>query len=209
MSDASLGPIEQLVAELARLPGVGARSAQRLAHFIIQKSPQGSPHSLAKELAAALGRVAQEVSVCQQCRNLATGPLCSICADSKRRTRELCVVESVSDLQAIERLGTFRGRFFVLHGALSPLEGRTPEMLGLADLLRCIQTDQISEVILALNATLEGDTTALFLASSLAGLPVRLTRLASGVPHGGELEYLDRATLDRALSERRLFAADG
>jgi recombination protein RecR len=203
------GPVEQLVLELARLPGIGPRSASRLAHFIIHKSPRGAPHSMARELSVALRRVAEEVRLCERCRNLSTEPLCVLCADPRRQAQLLCVVESVSDLEAIERLGSFAGLYFVLHGSLSPMEGRGPDSIGLPALLGRVAQDAVSEVILALDATLEGDTTALFLASSIAAAKVRVTRLASGVPHGGELEYLDRATLGRAFLERRAFAAEG
>lgn len=200
------GPIERLVLELARLPGIGGRTAQRLAHFIIRQSPRGSPHRMADDLAAALRAVAEQVDLCGRCRNLATQPLCAVCADPRRNRRLICVVESVSDLDAIERLGSFDGVYFVLHGALSPLDAVGPQRLQL-DVLRRQVDEGATELILALNATLEGDTTALYLASSLADAPVTLTRLASGVPHGGELEYLDRATLGRALLERRAFCA--
>lgn len=200
------GPIERLVLELGRLPGIGGRTAQRLAHFIIRQSPKDSPHSMAHDLAAALRAVAEQVSLCARCRNLATQTLCAVCADPQRNQRLVCVVESVSDLDAIERLGSFDGVYFVLHGALSPLDAMGPQGLQLGVLRQRVE-EGASEFILALNATLEGDTTALYLASLLADTRVKLTRLASGVPHGGELEYLDRATLGRALLERRSFEA--
>ena len=202
-----LGAIDRLVAELARLPGIGARTAQRLAHFIIRQSPQGGAFSLARDLADALLQVDEEVRLCAACRNFATDVLCHVCRNTRRDPKLLCVVESVSDLSAIERAGAFLGRYFVLHGTLSPLEGMGPEQLQLELLQERIAHDAVDEVILALNATLEGDTTSLYIAGQLAHTNVKLSRLASGVPHGGELEYLDRTTLGRALVERRAFAA--
>lgn len=200
------GPIERLMLELGRLPGIGGRSAARLAYYIIRQSPKSQRHSLARDLAAALMAVDEQVGLCERCFNLATETFCSICCDSRREARTICVVESVSDLRALEHAGSFAGHYHVLHGALSPLEGVGPEALKVEHLQARVAADAVQEVILALNTTLEGDTTALYLATALQASGVRVTRLASGVPHGGELEYLDRATLGRAMADRRLFA---
>lgn len=189
--------------ELGRLPGVGERSAARLAYYIIKRSRDGSGPSLARDLAEALVEVDAKVRLCARCQNLCTEELCSLCRDARRDPKLLCVVEGVADLRAIDGAGTFAGGFYVLHGALSPLDGVGPEQLGLERLTARVQQEQVVEVILATNATLEGDATALYLAELMRPLGVTVSRLASGVPQGGELEYLDRATLGRALQERR------
>lgn len=189
--------------ELGRLPGVGERSAARLAYYIIKRSRDGHGPSLARDLAEALLEVDAKVQLCARCQNLCTEALCSICRDGRRDPKSMCVVEGVADLRAIDGAGTFAGTYHVLHGALSPLDGVGPEQLGLERLMDRVRTEQVGEVILATNATLEGDATALYLAEVLRPTGVRVTRLASGVPQGGELEYLDRATLGRALQERR------
>ncbi len=199
----STDPIRRLVLELARLPGVGERSAARLAFHILKHSVSSDGPSLARDLAGALGRVADEVGMCASCHSFATAERCRICEDPHRDGRLLCVVEGVADVQAIEQSGAFGGRYYVLHGALAPLEGIGPEELKLDELVARVRAGNLDEVILATNTDVEGDTTALYLAGQLRPLGVRVTRLASGVPMGGELEYLDQATVSRALSERR------
>lgn len=189
--------------ELGRLPGVGERSAARLAYYIIRRSREGIGPSLARDLAEALLEVDAKVRLCTRCQNLCTEELCPICRDGRRDPKAVCVVEGVADLRALEHAGSFTGSYYVLHGALSPLDGVGPEQLGLERLMARVADEQIGEVILATNATLEGDATALYLAEVLRPTGVVVTRLASGVPQGGELEYLDRATLGRALQERR------
>lgn len=197
-------PIARLIAELGRLPGIGERSAARLAYYIIRASQGASGQHLAQDLSQALVDVVAKVGLCQTCQNLCCGPLCSVCASPKRRGAMLCVVEGVEDLRAIERSG-FDGVYHVLHGALAPLDGIGPGELKIAELMRRLEAGGIEELILATNANMEGDATALYIASLVKPLGVKLTRLASGIPQGGELEYIDQATLGRALSERRAF----
>ena len=205
-------PIGQLVRQLGRLPGVGERSAARLATYIIRASCPGPAgraagrdlgDTLADDLAAALTRVAREVGMCERCGNLCAGPECAICADPRRHTAMLCVVEGVAQLQAIEGSGAHRGLYHVLHGALSPLDGIGPEQLNIGALVARVRAGGVQEVLVATGANVEGDTTALYLARLLLPLGPRLTRLASGVPLGGELEYLDHNTLGRAIRDRR------
>lgn len=195
-------PIQRLVLELARLPGIGERSAARLAFYIIKKSHGGGP-SMALDLAGALSQVADEIRLCEQCQNFCTAARCRFCSDSRRDLATLCVVEAVSDLRAIEESGAFRGRYHVLHGALAPLDGVGPTELRLDTIPERVSSEGFREVIIATNADVEGDSTALYLAKLLRPSGVRVTRLASGVPMGGELEYLDQATVGRALAERR------
>lgn len=200
-------PIQRLIRELCRLPGVGERSGGRLAYHIIKAScGPDAPTRLAADLAAALTEVSARVGACARCRNFATDDLCVICADPRRDRSLLCVVEQVGDVRAIEATGAYRGVYHVLHGALAPLEGVGPEELRLDLVRQRAQEDGVCEVIVATNPTVDGDATALYLARSLASLGRAVTRLASGVPLGGELEYLDAATLERALAQRRSFA---
>lgn len=199
-------PIQRLILELARLPGIGERSATRLAFHIIRWSQEGGARgSLARDLAAALIEVTEKVGLCASCQNLCAGETCAVCADTRRDPAVLCVVEGVPDLRAIESTATFRGRYHVLHGALAPLDGVGPEDLKIPELMGRVEGGGITEVILATNADVEGDATALYLAKLIKPLGVRVTRLASGIPLGGELEYIDQATLGRALDERREF----
>lgn len=196
-------PIQRLVLELARLPGIGERSAARLAYYIIRVSQGDSNLNLAQDLSSALTDAVESVRLCRQCQNLTTEDLCSICRDSQRDPKTLCVVESVADLRALESSGAFRGLYHVLHGALAPLEGVGPDDLKIPELLRRIEGGGTEEVILGTSANVEGDATALYLAKLLKPFDVRLTRLASGIPLGGELEFIDQGTLGRALAERR------
>lgn len=196
-------PIQRLVLELARLPGIGERSAARLAYYIIRVSQGESTLNLAQDLSSALTDAVESVRLCRQCQNLTTEELCSICRDTQRDRKTLCVVESVADLRALESSGAFRGLFHVLHGALAPLEGVGPDDLKIPELLRRLEAGGVEEVILGTSADVEGDATALYLAKLLKPFEVRLTRLASGIPLGGELEFIDQGTLGRALAERR------
>lgn len=199
-------PIQRLILELGRLPGVGERSAARLAYHIIKTSHgrAGKP-TLARDLAEALLEVEAQVGLCDTCHNLCAGPRCPICRDGRRDGTTLCVVETVADLRAVEQSGAHRGLYHVLHGALAPLDGIGPDDLKIKELLHRLHSTSCQEVILATNANVEGDATALYLARLIKPLQVRVTRLASGVPLGGELEFLDQATLGRALAERRVF----
>ncbi len=190
--------IEALAGALARLPGLGPRSARR-AVLHLMKRREGA----LLPLLAALETVAEKLSTCSICGNVDTRDPCTICADPRRDEKSLCVVEEVSDLWALDRSRLFPGRFHVLGGRLSALEGVRPEDLAIEPLLRRVAGGGIDEVVLAMNATLEGQTTAHYLAERLEKYPVRLTQLAHGLPVGGELDYLDEGTLAQALRARR------
>ena len=179
------------------LPGVGPKSAQRMALHLLERDRSGGAE-LARSLEDALQRVGQ----CERCRNLSETPLCSICADPRRDPRLLCIVESPGDVLAIEQAGGYRGRYFVLLGRLSPLDGIGPEELGLSALENLAREEEIEEVILATNPNVEGEATAFYLTRMLEPLVGRVTRIAHGVPLGGELEYVDGSTLAHALSGR-------
>jgi recombination protein RecR len=191
-------PLEDLIQLLAKLPGLGPRSARRAAlHLLKQRE------TLMPRLAAMLATAASEVRQCPICGNLDAAEPCSICADPERDGGLICVVEEVDDLWALERSGLFKGRYHVLGGALSALDGRGPEDLGIDRLLRRVERDRVSEVILATSATVDGQTTAHYIAERLAASGPVVTRLGHGVPIGGELNYLDDGTLGAALKARR------
>lgn len=192
------GDLETLIRLLARLPGLGPRSARRAALHLI-KWREGLMMPLARVLEAA----SESIAACSECRNLDTSDPCGVCADPRRDTSVLCVVEDVSDLWALERTGAFRGRYHVLGGVLSALDGVGPEELGVAALVARAGAPGIQEVVLATGATVEGQTTAHYLAERLGGCGVSVTRLAHGVPVGGALDYLDDGTLTTALRARR------
>lgn len=202
-------PITRLMLELGRLPGVGERSAARLTYYIIKAScpaSAGRGHAtLARDLATALLNVESQVTLCEVCQNLCAEKICPICADKRRDSSLICIVEGVADLRAIEQSHAHRGLYHVLHGALAPLDGVGPAQLKISELLKRLQDGQCTEIILATNANVEGDATALYLAKLIKPLGIRVTRLASGIPLGGELEYLDQGTLGRALAQRREF----
>lgn len=190
--------IQRLIAIMARLPGLGPRSARRAVLAMIRKRAL-----LLDPLAAALADVAQGVRECGLCGNVSTAPLCQICADPRRATGEICVVETVADLWAMERAGAFRGLYHVLGGTLSALDNVGPDALRIPTLVTRVAEEPAREVILALNATIDGQTTAHYIADHLAGQPVVVTSLAKGVPMGGELDYLDDGTIGAALLARR------
>jgi recombination protein RecR len=190
--------IEALIQLMARLPGLGPRSARRAVLALLKKR-----EALMAPLAQALANVALTAKDCRVCGNVATADLCPICADPARATGELCVVEDVSDLWAMERSRAFKGRYHVLGGTLSALDGMGPDELRLPALVQRVGDEHVREVILALNATVDGQTTAHYIAETLAHLPVQLTSLAQGVPIGGELDYLDDGTIGAALRARR------
>ncbi|MBI3507849.1 MAG: recombination protein RecR [Proteobacteria bacterium] len=193
------GPeIEQLVRLLAKLPGLGPRSARRAALQLLKKKDQ-----LLRPLAEALANAAEHVVSCHVCGNLDTTDPCAVCADLRRDHGLVCVVEEVADLWAIERTAGFKGVYHVIGGTLSALDGRGPQDLNVASLVERCAGNQVREVILALNATVEGQTTAHYIADRLKESPVEVTRLAHGVPVGGELDYLDDGTLVAALKARR------
>jgi recombination protein RecR len=189
--------IERLIQLLSKLPGLGPRSARRAALVLLKKR-----ETLLEPLGAAMREAAAAIRNCELCGNLDTASPCSLCRDHRRDPAVLCVVEDVADLWALERAGVFKGRYHVLGGALSALDGVTPEKLNVAPLLSRVR-DGMEEVILAMNATVEGQTTAHYLMDALAASHVKVTRLAHGVPVGGELDYLDEGTLSAAFKARR------
>ncbi|WEK45090.1 MAG: recombination mediator RecR [Candidatus Sphingomonas colombiensis] len=190
--------IEALTSALARLPGLGPRSARRAVLHLVKKR-----ETALVPLLAALTRVEERLATCSVCGNVDTTDPCAICADPRRDARALCVVEEVADLWALERSRLFPGQFHVLGGRLSALEGVRPEDLSIDSLIRRIEAGGVDEVVLAMNATLEGQTTAHYLAERIERFPVRVTQLAHGLPVGGELDYLDEGTLAQALRARR------
>lgn len=192
--------IEALIALLARLPGLGPRSARRAVLHLIRKRGQ-----LMAPLAQTMTHVAETVRECATCGNIATGQICDICENPARATGELCVVEDVADLWAMERGQAFKGRYHVLGGTLSALDAIGPEELGIPKLLARVRDEGVREVILALNATVEGQTTAHYIADALEGAGLAITSLAQGVPIGGELDYLDDGTIQAALRARKSF----
>jgi recombination protein RecR len=190
-------PIARLTVLFARLPGVGEKTAQRLAFHVLK-----SPPDYARDLAEALLALRVEVRLCSSCCNLTAQDPCTICADPRRDARTICVVETVPDLLAVERTREFRGRYHILHGVLSPLDGIGPGQLKIKELLARVPAG-LDEVIVATDPTVEGEATALYLNRLLKPLGVRVTRIAQGVPTGSDLEYADQVTLARALSGRR------
>lgn len=203
----STDPITNLINALSRLPGIGERTASRLAFHILNQ-----PDDLARDLAEALVQVKERIGFCKRCCNLTEDDLCSICANPKRDRTKICVVESSPDLRAIENTGEFRGVYHVLHGLISPLEGIGPDDIRVAELVRRMTPnaefgepfiENIDEMILATSPSVDGEATALYLTRLLKPVGVKLSRIASGVPIGSDLEYTDRMTLSRALIERR------
>jgi len=190
--------VQHLIDQLGRLPGVGPKSAQRIAYHLL-KVPKEDALALADAIATAKDRV----RFCEVCHNLSEAPRCAICADPRRDATLVCVVEEPRDIVAVEKTGGFRGRYHVLGGAINPMEGIGPDQLKVRELLARVDVDQVAEVILCTNPNLEGDTTAMYLARLLKPLGVRVTRIASGLPVGGDLEYADELTLGRALEGRR------
>ncbi|MFT3975667.1 MAG: recombination mediator RecR [Sphingomonas bacterium] len=190
--------IEALTSALARLPGLGPRSARRAVLHLVKKR-----ETALAPLLSALAAVEERLATCSLCGNVDTSDPCAICADPRRDARALCVVEEVADLWALERSRLFPGRFHVLGGRLSALEGVRPEDLAIDSLVRRIEAGGIDEVVLAMNATLDGQTTAHYVAERIERFPVRVTQLAHGLPVGGELDYLDEGTLAQALRARR------
>lgn len=193
--------INRLVAQLAKLPGIGEKTAQRLAFYVLR-----SPPEYARGLAAALTEVVDRVKLCSRCFSLHDGPegtFCGFCNDPRRDDKMVCVVEGIADELAIERTREFKGRYHVLHGVLSPLEGVGPDQLRIRELILRLQDMPIEEVIVATNPDVEGEATALYLTRLLKPIGVKVSRLAQGIPMGGDLEYADQATLARALAARR------
>lgn len=191
-------PIATLIALLSRLPGVGERTAARLAFHVLEGDAQ-----YAGALGQALSTIHDEVMRCEVCGNYGAESECAICQDPRRDETVICVVAKVPDLIALEALGSFRGRYHVLHGLLAPLDGVGPDQLPLDSLERRIAEQGVKEVIIATPLNVEGEATALYVADSLGSSPVKVSRIAAGVPHGGELEFTDQVTLGRALEDRR------
>ena len=195
-------PVQALIDELGRLPGIGPKSAQRIA-FHLLKIPTDDVNRLAMSITDAKARV----RFCDRCWNFADGELCPICLDDRRDTTTLCVVEESRDIVSIERTGEFRGRYHVLLGAMSPLDGIGPEQLKMKELFARLEPEGVQEVIVCTNPNTEGEVTALYLARMLKPFGIRVTRIASGLPVGGDLEYADELTLGRALEGRRELTA--
>jgi recombination protein RecR len=193
-------PIQNLIDAFSRLPGIGPKTASRLAFFLLD-----APDEISRDLAEALGALKTSVAYCERCFNITVSgqPLCEVCANEGRRHDVVCVVESPLDAIAIERTEAFEGVYHVLHGALSPIEGIGPEDLKLRELFARLAEGQIQEVILATNPSMEGDATAMYVQRQLEGSGIRITRLARGLPVGGDLEYADQNTLLRALLGRQ------
>ena len=192
------GPIGELVQLLGRLPGIGERTAMRLAFHIL-----ATDRSYAEALAKTLAGIHDRVHRCEVCANFGERTRCDVCLDPRRDARVLCVVARVQDLIAIERTGSFRGRYHVLHALLAPLDGIGPDRLPVAALSERIRSEGIDEIIVATPLSVDGEATSLYLAQMLKPLGVRITRIASGVPHGGDLEFTDQITLGRAFDGRR------
>lgn len=193
--------LQQLIDELQCLPGVGPKTAQRMAYNLLQHKRQAG-----LDLAATLSKAMEEVGQCQKCRNYTEQPLCDICTNPRREQQNLlCIVESVSDLAAVENSGQFSGRYFVLHGTLSPIDGIGPSELGLHTLEELMATGDVEEVILALNPSIEGEATSHYIADICKSNNVAITRIAHGIPVGGELEMVDTSTISHALMGRKQF----
>jgi len=193
--------LSELVSALTCLPGVGQKSAQRMALFLIERDQSG-----ARRLAEATLNALEKVQHCKQCRNFSDTDLCQICANDKRSRDTLCVVETPADVLAIESSGAFQGTYYVLLGRLSPLDGIGPDQLGLDELEKYLAESPVEEIILATSATVEGDITAQFVADIAREFEINTSRLARGIPLGGELEYVDSGTLSRALSGRQQYS---
>lgn len=191
-------PVQILIDELGRLPGIGPRSAQRLALHLIKSNGDD-----VARLARAIIEAKQKVRFCERCFNLADAELCSICSDAKRESSILCVVEDSRDIAALERTGGFRGRYHVLLGLIDPLQGVSPENLKVRELVARIKPESITEVVVCTSNNTEGDVTAMYLARMLSPLGVEVSRLASGLPVGGDIEFADEVTLGRAFDNRR------
>jgi recombination protein RecR len=191
-------PIERLVSALKRLPGIGEKSATRLAFFLL-----GAPEALGRELAEAILRLKQDVVLCEECFDLTESSPCAVCRDPRRDASVLCVVEEPADLAAVDRSGRYRGRYFVLGGALAPIDGVGPEELRIAELEERVRRGGVAEVILATNPNSEGDATAHYISERLRPLGVKLSRIAYGMPLGGDLEYADHVTVGLSVANRR------
>jgi len=192
------GPVQALIDELGRLPGIGPKSAQRIAFYLLKAAPED-----ANRLARSITEAKARISWCTRCFNFATGELCTYCLDERRDPTVVCVVEEPRDIVAVERTHEFGGRYHVLQGAIAPIEGIGPEQLRIKELMKRVEDEGVAEVILATNPNIEGEATAMYLARLLKPIGLKVTRIASGLPVGGDLEYADEVTLGRALEGRR------
>ena len=192
------GPVQDLIDQLGRMPGVGPKSAQRIAFHLLKL-----PRDDALRLAGAIVEVKDKVTFCPRCFNIAEGAECNICSDARRDTTVICVVEEPKDIVSVEKTGEFRGRYHVLQGAISPIDGIGPDQLKVKELLGRLDDEAVTELILCTNPNLEGEATAMYLSRLIKPLGVKVTRIASGLPVGGDLEYADELTLGRALEGRR------
>ena len=190
--------LTNLISSLKILPGVGEKTAQRMAFHLLEKNREG-----AKKLSSLIDKSISEIKNCEVCRDLTEDKICRICADDRRDTGLLCVVENPSDILAIEKSGSFKGRYFVLMGRLSPIDGIGPDELGIPKLIELLETSNAKELIIATSPTIEGDATSFYIKDQIQNDRVLVTRIAYGVPMGGELEYVDNTTLGRAISGRR------
>lgn len=198
MASAYTPPVQSLIDELGRLPGIGPKSAQRIAFHLLKV-----PADDANRLAHAIREAKEKVRFCERCFNVADAELCTFCSDDRRDSSIICVVEESRDIVSVERTGEFNGRYHVLLGAMSPLEGIGPEQLKIRELLARLEPEGVQEVIVCTNPNTEGEVTAMYLGRMLKPLGLKVTRLASGLPVGGDLEYADELTLGRALEGRR------
>ncbi len=191
-------PIQRLIRELGKLPGIGEKTATRLATFILR-----TPSEDARRLAESILEVKEKIRFCSVCFNLAEGDLCEICMDSSRDKGLICVVEEPDSLIAIEESGSFRGTYHVLHGVLSPLDGIGPDHLRIQEFLKRVEVNGIEEIIIATNPSVQGEATALLIGKSVRGLDIKVTRIALGVPVGSDLKYMDKMTLSKSMEYRR------
>lgn len=197
MPDVFEGPLQRLIDELARLPGIGKKSAQRMAFHLL-----AIEEADARRLSQAITDLREQLGICKRCFNVTGGEECSICRDPKRDSSTICVVERAQDIAVVERTQEFRGRYHVLGGAISPIGGIGPAQLHIAELTKRVPDEGVTELILATNPTVEGDVTAMYVAREMKPLGVKVTRLAMGLPVGGDLDYADELTLGRALAGR-------
>lgn len=193
----TLKAFDMLISELMMLPGIGRKSAQRIAFFLLKQ-----PDGVLKKMAAVLSQVKDKIKPCERCFNLSEDGLCAVCRD-ERRTAEICVVQDVADLMAIEKTGEYSGKYHVLNGAISPMDGIGPENLTIGKLLERLDAEAVSEVILATNFTVEGEATAMYISRLLKNRRIKTYRIAHGLPVGGSLEYADEATMMKALEGKR------
>jgi recombination protein RecR len=196
--DATPESVTRLVSEFSRLPGIGPKTASRLTYYLLR-----APVEQVQALGEAVSQLRERITFCSRCFNITEADPCPVCSDIRREQQSLCVVEEPLDVLAIERTGEYKGLYHVLHGAIAPVEGIGPEDLRIAELVTRVKTESIAEVILATNPSLEGEATAMYIRRQLYALHVRITRLARGLPMGGDLEYADAITLARALEGRQ------